>query len=129
MSHLPYSVWSAPSQQFPDQLEYMLIDPVRGRSISSITIEINPIKRGAISVWYKQDKPNTFSTRLNVNSEWRDSFYRLEGNIIYWRWSFDGVEFPWMLVAQSDVPEWFWERVRRSYERMDSAEQGAAANP
>jgi hypothetical protein len=129
MYPLHYSFWRAPSQEFPDQLEYMLIDPEKGRCISSVTVQANPIKRSAISVWYKQGQPNVFSTRLKLSDTWRDSFYRLEGDTIFWKWSLEGVEYPWIATPESEIPEWFFDRVQRSYTKMNAAEQGAAANP
>ena len=125
MYPLPYSLWRMPSQLLPEQFDYMLIDPTRGRSISLHILEIDPVKRASIWAWYRQGGPGMYSARINLAREWRDFSYRLDGNTIYWKWGTDDVEQCWEMVAESEVPERFFKAVERRYAQMDSAEEMA----
>lgn len=117
-----------PSPGVSGQFDYMLIDPEKKRCVVSVLVRTNPLKRGAMPIWYKEGPRNVFSTKNNPLDRWHDHLYRLECDTIYWRWLSKGIEHAWNRVSQTEVPEWFSERVQRVYARMDLAEQAAASD-
>lgn len=127
-----------PAHEYPDQMEYLLIDASRSRCVASHTLNfadipsaVDPYKqrRLPVYVWYEQTENGALMIRNRLCEEMRKICYRLSDSTIYWKWTKKSDEQAWTRINEDQIPEWFFTLVKKAYDKMDyhekKAEQGS----
>jgi hypothetical protein len=114
-------VWCMPSESFPGEFEFMVVDPARLRIISFFVYSKDPIKRAPMPVWFENISSDTIRVRLTPNSEGTLHKYGLAGSTLFW--TRYGDRFPWSLMEEREIPDWMQTRLEQAHAKMDQKER------
>ena len=95
----------------------MKIFPDVSRIVSAAAIQEDPIRYAPIAVDYEELGAGSIRTRLRPDSNWQNTTVRLQDKTIYW--THVGKEWPWELISEDDLPDWFSAFEAKAQSRMD----------
>jgi hypothetical protein len=113
--------WARNSPSLPEHLEYMEIFPDRGRIVIACAMGGDPVRFAPMYMSYVDVRDGVIRTQLRPDSPWKDNFYRIEGDLIYWNQ--DGQpECPWRAISREKLPTWFGSFQEKAHSRMNERE-------
>jgi hypothetical protein len=116
-------LWTYPSTAFPQHDDFMFIDEERGRIITFVVIESDPLVRAPMRNWYRPVSATSISARLRPTDPWRVHEFRLEDDCLFWNCG--GEVQSWRGVPWERRPDWLDARLAGEYSKMDATDQCA----
>lgn len=118
---ITHLTWARSSSAFPEHLEYMEVFPERGRIVIACVMNADPVRYAPMAMSYVDVREGLIRTQLRPDSPWKDDFYRIEGDSIFW--NHDGQrEWPWLAIPREQLPAWFDSFQEKAHSRMNERE-------
>jgi hypothetical protein len=99
----------------------MEIFPDRGRIVIACAMGGDPVRYAPMSMSYVDAREGVIRTQLRPDGPWKDNFYRIEGDLIFWNHD-DQHEWPWQAISRAQLPAWFHSFQEKAQSRMNERE-------
>jgi hypothetical protein len=113
-------VWAYTSPGFPPHEDVVCIDESRGRIVTFVSVQADPLKRVAMRIWFRRDSGNTLIHRVALTSPWQTQEYYFEREHLVLPYR-AGRHFL-RRIAASEYPERLERSLASAHRLMDLAE-------
>ena len=99
----------------------MEIFPHVGRIVIACAIGGDPVRYAPMYMSFIDVRDGLIRTQLRPDGPWKDDFYRIEGDLIFWNQ--DGLgEGAWRAIPRDELPAWFDSFQQKAHSRMNERE-------
>jgi len=99
----------------------MEIFPGRGRIVIACMMNADPVRYAPMYMSFIDVRDGLIQTQLRPDGRWKDDFYRIEGDLIFWNQAGQG-EGSWRSIPRDELPAWFDAFQEKAHSRMNERE-------
>jgi hypothetical protein len=119
-----HGVWKHSAGASSEYDEFMCVDELRGRIVVFVVVDLPPVKRVPMRLWYRPESATSIAATLRPNGPWQITAFHRDGD--FTTWTYGGSDHTWHRIADSEYPGWLVAAVATAHAKMDEAEKCAS---